>query len=207
MSALIYNQISSCRWKICKMYNKFLNHVENQSTMTEMINNTTKWACAWQSIGKSTNCKAVDWSTTTHVEKSRDLKSADINRLVQLRRESYDSIARDWNFHGKYPISSLPSTSIKSKWRREAPSCLYDYAERFIVTFLFRNRLTWNFSELQLIDCHLIICTKNTNFPSSAYVKKCVCGLRWSSEHLHIRQTFKMGETVSFLRPEIVWLD
>ena len=100
------------------------------------------WACAWQSIGKSTNCEAVDWSTTTHVEKSRDLKNPDINRMVQLRRESYVSIARDWNFHGKYPISSLLSTSIKSKWRPEAPSCLSDYAERYIVTFLFRNRLT-----------------------------------------------------------------
>ena len=84
MSALIYNQLIACLWKICEIYNKILNHVEKQSKMTEVAKILQPGSCAWRSIGKSTNCEAVDWSTPAHVQNPRDLKSADINRLVAV---------------------------------------------------------------------------------------------------------------------------
>ena len=75
------------------MRNLQQNCVEKQSIMTEVAKILQTRACALQSIGKSTSCVAVDWSTTAHVQKLRDLKSADINRLVAvmagvLRRQS-----------------------------------------------------------------------------------------------------------------------
>ena len=48
---------------------------------------------------------------------------------LQSWQESYSSKACDWNFHGKYPISSLPSMCIKSKWRSDASSSFYDILE------------------------------------------------------------------------------
>ena len=75
---------------------------------------------------KSIICEAVVWSSTGHVQNPCDLKSADINRL-QLWRESYIIKACNWNFHVKYPISSLLSRLIKIS---SVAPCLFDDAER-----------------------------------------------------------------------------
>ena len=60
--------------------------------MMEVAKNTTNQG-PWWSIGKSTNCEAVDWSATAHAQNPLDLKSGDINRLVadmtgELRQQS-----------------------------------------------------------------------------------------------------------------------
>ena len=129
--ALIYNQISSCQWKICKIYDKILNHVEKQSTMTELVKNITnpgmhKAVC--RKIHKLWGRWLVNDSACSKAMWFKKRWYQPIG--LQLWGESYVSKAHDWNFHGKCPISSLPSTSIKSKWRSDAPSYLYDDAEQ-----------------------------------------------------------------------------
>ena len=59
LSALIYNQINSCQWKIGKIYNKIMNHVEKQSEMTEIVKNPTNPGIR-MAVGKSINCEDVD---------------------------------------------------------------------------------------------------------------------------------------------------
>ena len=56
------------------MRQKILNHVEKQSTMTEVVKNTTNPGMRMAVYLKSTNCEAVDWSVTAHVQKPSDLR-------------------------------------------------------------------------------------------------------------------------------------
>ena len=133
--------------------------------MTEVVKNTTNPDMRRESIGKSTNCEAVDWSTTAHVQKPCDLKKALISiDWLQLWQESYVSKACDWNFHGKYPISSLPSMSIKTKWRRTINS-----------NFLISQPIDLKFYRIATDRLTFDNMYKKTNkYPSSVYVKKCV---------------------------------
>ena len=64
---------------------------------------------------KSTNCEAVDWATTAHVQKSRDLKSADINRLVAVMAGELRQQSTRLEFPWKIPnfITSVNEQKIK----------------------------------------------------------------------------------------------
>ena len=140
--ACTYVQSNHFVRKTCEIKDKILNHVQTQSKMMEVVKNTRNggmymmvnqkihylWGC-W--LVNDSACLKSMWFKKT-------LISTDCSMVRELHHQSMQL---------EFPcnaISSLPSrlNTINSV----APSCLFDDAERWIVTFSFQRRLTWNFT-------------------------------------------------------------
>ena len=84
--------------------------------MTEVVENTTILGMRMAVYRKkATNCEAVDWSTTAHVQKPHDLKSADINQLVAVMAGELHQQSGRLEFPWKMPnfITSVNEHKIK----------------------------------------------------------------------------------------------